>query len=169
VHTQREGQITLAPTGEAQKVRILLAICRPRGGADVPFRSVAGRLVTRLTDEARGAFDLEVLRTPTYEQLAATLQLAKERGRPYHVVHFDGHGVYADAEALKSAGKVLSSLMLKGDGTGQHGFLAFEDPDHKDNSKFVDGSRLGALLKSACSSPAPSLSGAASGSPTFRS
>jgi hypothetical protein len=41
-----------------------------------------------------------VLRPPTYEQLAETLRLAKERGRPYHIVHFDGHGVYAEEEGL---------------------------------------------------------------------
>jgi len=106
VRTQRETQITLAPAGEAEKVRILLVICRPQGGEDVPFRSVAGRLVTRLNDDARNAFDLDVLRPPTYEQLAETLGLAKERGRPYHIVHFDGHGVYAEEERLAEAGKV---------------------------------------------------------------
>jgi tetratricopeptide (TPR) repeat protein len=124
VRTQRETQITLAPTGDAEKVRILLVICRPEGGDDVPFRSVAGRLVTRLNDDARDAFDLDVLRPPTYEQLAKTLRLAKERGRPYHIVHFDGHGAYD-----KEVGR---------------GFLAFEDPA---NSKFVDGFQLGMLLK----------------------
>src|SRR6266446_6845787 len=148
VRTQRETQITLAPAGEAEKVRILLVICRPQGSDDVPFRSVAGRLVTRLNDDARNAFDLDVLRPPTYEQLAETLRLAKERGRPYHIVHFDGHGVYAEEERLAEVGKVLNNLKLKGDGPpGLRGFLAFEDPANKENSKFVDGFRLGALLK----------------------
>jgi hypothetical protein len=87
-----------------------------------------------------------LLRPPTYEQLAETLRLAKERGRPYHIVHFDGHGVYAKEESL--AGKVLNNFMLQGDGpSGPRGFLAFEDPANKANSKFVDGFRLGALLK----------------------
>jgi tetratricopeptide (TPR) repeat protein len=127
VRTQRGTQITLAPTGEADKVRILLVICRPHGGEDVPFRSVAGRLVTRLNDDARDAFDLDVLRPPTYEQLAKTLRLAKERARPYHIVHFDGHGDYAKEEA--------------------RGFLVFEDPANQGNSKLIDGFQLGALLK----------------------
>jgi tetratricopeptide (TPR) repeat protein len=148
VRTQREAQVTLAPAAEAEKVRILLVICRPQGGQDVPFRSVAGRLVTRLNDDARDAFDLDVLRPPTFEQLAVTLGLANERGRPYHIVHFDGHGVYAAEEGLAEVGKILSSLTLKGDGPpGPRGFLAFEDPANKANSKFVDGFRLGALLK----------------------
>jgi hypothetical protein len=148
VRTQRETQATLAPTGDAEKVRVLLAICRPQGGEDVPFRSVAGRLVTRLNDDARDAFELDVLRPPTYEQLAETLRLAKERGRPYHIVHFDGHGVYAEEEALAEIGKVLNNLTLTGgDPSGPRGFLAFEDPANQSNSKFVDGFRLGALLK----------------------
>src|SRR5580704_11425506 len=147
VRTQREAQITLAPTGEAEKVRILLVICRPQGGEDVPFRSVAGRMVTRLNDDARNAFDLDVLRPPTCVQLAETLRLAKERGRPYHIVHFDGHGVYAEEEGLAASGKVLNNLTLKGDGPpGPRRYLAFEDPATQANSKFVDGFRLGALL-----------------------
>jgi CHAT domain len=148
IRTQRGTQITLAPIGEGGKVRILLVICRPQGGEDVPFRSVAGRLVTRLNDDARDAFNLDVLRPPTYEQLAETLGLAKERGQPYHIVHFDGHGVYAEEECLAEAGKVLDKLRLKSEGPpGPRGFLAFEDPANQANSKFVDGFRLGALLK----------------------
>src|SRR6266700_2476895 len=57
VRSQRAGQTTLPSAGAAKKVRILLVICRPKGGKDVPFRSVAGRLVTRLGEAARGAFD----------------------------------------------------------------------------------------------------------------
>jgi tetratricopeptide (TPR) repeat protein len=147
VRTQQAAQLALSPQAEAEKVRILLVICRPRGGEDVPFRSVAGRLVTRLSEGDREAFQLDVLRPPTYEQLAATLDLAKEQGRPYHIVHFDGHGIYADPKKLEGVGKVLSSLMLKSDGTGAHGFLMFEDPDSETNGEFVDGFRVGTLLK----------------------
>lgn len=147
VRTQREAQPALMPGDEAEKIRILLVICRPKGGEDVPFRSVAGRLVTRLSDDARDAFDLDVLRPPTYEQLAATLRLAKERGRPYHIVHFDGHGIYADPQNLTGAGKVLSSLTLDAGKSGPHGFLMFEDPKSSTNGEFVDGFKVGALLR----------------------
>ncbi|MEA2883132.1 MAG: hypothetical protein QOH32_2388 [Bradyrhizobium sp.] len=149
VRSQHGAQTVLPPAGEAGRVRILLVICRPKGGEDVPFRSVAGKLVTRLSDDARDAFDIDVLRPPTWEQLAATLRLAKERGQPYHVVHFDGHGVYADPKDLAKAGKVLSSLKLDAGNTGAHGFLMFEDPDSETNGEFVDGFRLGALLRDA--------------------
>lgn len=105
VRSQHEAQTALAPSAEAEKVRILLVICRPKGGKDVPFRSVAGKLVTRLSDDARDAFEIDVLRPPTYEQLATRLRLAKERGQPYHIVHFDGHGVYADPKISGKPGR----------------------------------------------------------------
>jgi tetratricopeptide (TPR) repeat protein len=147
VRTQQGGQLAVSPQAEAERVRILLVICRPRGGEDVPFRSVAGRLVTRLREGDRDTFQLDVLRPPTYEQLAKTLELAKVRGKPYHIVHFDGHGTYADPKSLEDAGEVLSRLMLKGDATGPQGFLLFEDPDSKKKRKFVDGFKIGALLR----------------------
>ena len=148
VRTQRGAQAALLThQSEAEKVRILLVICRPRGGEDVPFRSVAGRLATRLSDVAREAFELEVLRPPTYEHLATTLRLAHETGRPYHIVHFDGHGTYADPNNLPNAAKVLSNLKLDAGKVGPRGFLLFEDPDSQTRSEFVDGSMLGALLR----------------------
>ena len=73
-------------------IRILLVICRPGGNEDVPFRSVAARLIKGLSESAREAFQLDVLRPPTFEQLAKVLRAAKTRGEPYHLLHFDGHG-----------------------------------------------------------------------------
>jgi hypothetical protein len=102
-------------------VRVLLAICRPRGGDDVPFRSVARRLVDGL--RGNDAVQLTVLRPPTFERLAAVLRDAKAAGEPFHVVHFDGHGVW--------------------DG---HGYLLFENPALEENRELVDGPRLGSLM-----------------------
>jgi len=64
------------------KIRILLAICRKEDD-DVPFRSVARHLIRGLTAEAREPFELEVLRPPTFEQLAKTLRAAKAKGEPF--------------------------------------------------------------------------------------
>ena len=61
---------------------------------DVPFRSVASRLIKGLSEAKREAFELDVLRPPTFEQLGQVLREANREGKPYHVVHFDGHGVY---------------------------------------------------------------------------
>ena len=124
-------------------IRILLVICRPRGGYDVPFRSVASRLVKGLSEEARAAFDLDVLRPPTFERLSEVLRRAKADRRPYHVVHFDGHGVYGDSRAVRGA---LNPLVFADHRPGKHGYLLFERPALDDNREPVDGPTLGQLL-----------------------
>jgi hypothetical protein len=101
------------------KIRILLAICRLEDDR-VPFRSVARHLIRGLTESAREPFDLEVLRPPTFEQLAKRLREAKAQGEPFHVVHFDGHGL---------AGEVF-----------------FENSELEGNAQAVDAAELGKLL-----------------------
>jgi tetratricopeptide (TPR) repeat protein len=130
--------------GEGSKIRILLVICRPREGDDVPFRSVASRIVKSLTDEAREFVQLDVLRPPTFEQLSKVLRSAKVRGEPYHIVHFDGHGVYQEVKQSSDWLKGLSPLILGA--TGKHGFLLFENPLDKDNIQPIEGAALGKLL-----------------------
>ena len=120
------------PEGERDKIRILLVICRPMGDEDVPFRSVASRLIKGLDEANREAYDLDVLRPPTFEQLGRVLRQAEQEGRPHHVVHFDGHGAYGEV-----AGR-----------PGRHGYVLFErefggDPDP------VGGAVLGGLLAEA--------------------
>jgi tetratricopeptide (TPR) repeat protein len=113
------------PTGP---IRVLLAICRPRGRADVPFRSVAKRLLEILR-ESEGV-RLSVLRPPTFEQLSRVLREAKAEDKPYHLVHFDGHGVWIE----------------DGPREGGHGYVLFENPVLEENQQLVDGPMLGNLL-----------------------
>ncbi len=137
------------PQTESGPIRILLVICRPRQDDDVPFRSVASRLIKGLSDSAREAFQLDVLRPPTFEQLGRVLRQAKAEGRPYHVVHFDGHGVYTEVEqpgGLASLLQGLSPLILSGPREGAHGYLLFENPTLDENVQLVDGPALGKLL-----------------------
>jgi tetratricopeptide (TPR) repeat protein len=133
----------------SEKLRVLLVICRPGGRADVPFRSVASHLV-RLSSGAREAFQLDVLRPPTFAQLDRVLQAARAAGAPYHVVHFDGHGAWLDDDTVAAGAvseldrqhfSVLSPLR-----SGSHGYLVFEDPSVKENQQLVDGPALGQLL-----------------------
>ncbi len=118
------------PQSASGPIRILLAICRPRGGDDVPFRSVASRLLKGLSEAPPDTVQLDVLRPPTFEQLGRRLRAAKAQGEPYHVVHFDGHGGYGDG----------------GPRAGAHGYLFFENPVLDANSQPVDGPALGKLL-----------------------
>jgi tetratricopeptide (TPR) repeat protein len=132
---------------EVDKVRVLLAICRPRRAEDVPFRSIANRVLKALSGQM---FDVDVLRPPTYEHLAWTLRRAKERGAPCHVVHFDGHGTYTDPDHLAQAGNVISGLRSDAQArSGRRGFLVFEDPHQAGNEAFVDGFALGNLMHEA--------------------
>jgi tetratricopeptide (TPR) repeat protein len=137
------------PQAESGPIRILLVICRPRQDDDVPFRSVASRLIKGLSDSAREAFQLDVLRPPTFEQLGRVLRQAKAEGRPYHVVHFDGHGLYTEVKepgGLANLLQGLSPLILSGPRAGAHGYLLFENPALDENVQLVDGPALGRLL-----------------------
>jgi tetratricopeptide (TPR) repeat protein len=145
------------PEPRAGGLRVLLVICRPGGAEDVPFRSVASHLV-RLSRGAREAFRLDVLRPPTFGQLARALEAARVAGDPYQVVHFDGHGTWLDEQtvAAAAAGEVpgggfsreLFSLVSPSR-PGSHGFLVFEDPDTAGGRQLVDGPALGGLLADA--------------------
>ena len=68
------AQRPLLPQTESGPIRILLVICRPRQDEDVPFRSIAIRIIKGLGADARAAFDLDVLRPPTFERLAEALR-----------------------------------------------------------------------------------------------
>jgi len=145
----RAAQRPKLPEKSPGPIRILLVICRPRGRDDVPFRSVASRIVKGLTQETL-SIKLDVLRPPTFEQLSRVLHEAKSKGQPYHVVHFDGHGTYAEVDPSDELGRIVSGLsrvMLAGSRRpGPHGYLLFENPSVKENAQFVDGPSLGNLL-----------------------
>ncbi len=160
-----------AENGEGP-IRILLAICRPGGRNDVPFRSVASQLIKGLADADRDLFQLDVLRPATYDVLGKTLRKASDAGEPYHVVHFDGHGAFVEMDAVIEAMKkkdeerktALQKLLAeiginnahrfdaaetvypKGQRAGRHGYLCFENPEHPENLRFADGEDIGNLL-----------------------
>jgi tetratricopeptide (TPR) repeat protein len=120
------------------RLRILLVICRPGRGADVPFRSVAARLLQGL----RGAnvpYELDVVRPPTFERMYEVLREARAANCPYHIVHFDGHGIYADQEA--------EVLNRPPDPRKMRGYLVFEAEDG--SAQYVDGALCGATLAEA--------------------
>src|SRR5271157_650077 len=147
-HPQPAQQPQL-PKTRSGPIRILLVICRPRAEHDVPFRSVAGRLIKGLSERTQATYQLDVLRPPTFDQLGRGLRRAKAEGKPYHVVHFDGHGVYAELTGAGSAAQILQHLcpvIFSAQRIGQHGFLVFENAQSKENVAFVDGPSLGNLL-----------------------
>jgi CHAT domain len=121
----------------ADTIRVLLVISRP-GPIDIPFQSVAARLVTMAAPD--GPLRLDVLRPPTFAALQRTLSRARNRGMPYHVVHIDGHGTYLDV------GHGNESSLLSPRRPGEHGYLLFEEPNTAGRVQLVDGPALGRLL-----------------------
>jgi hypothetical protein len=124
------------------------------------YRSVAS--LVRGGAEKMEGLDLDVLRPATFKRLSEVLRAAYAAGRPYHVVHFDGHGTWLDpvgpemGEAGAGGGGAgggigLSPLMYGVSVAGpvrpgQHGYLLFEDPASEKNQQLVDGPTLGRLL-----------------------
>ena len=100
VNRQVAGPV-VRPSSPGQVLRVLLVICRPGAGADVPFRSVAGRLINT---EPAGVLNLTVLRPPTYTALARELERAQQAGEPVPRGALHGHGDFLDTANLDSSG-----------------------------------------------------------------
>lgn len=79
----------------APPIRILLVSARPEDEACgyIDHRASALPLVDAMED-LPGLVQLTLLSPATQPALAAELERAHEAHAPYHVVHFDGHGVY---------------------------------------------------------------------------
>ncbi|MGA7241228.1 MAG: tetratricopeptide repeat protein [Bryobacteraceae bacterium] len=128
------------PNGDRQRavateppIRVLLVSPRPEdeSAAYIDHRISARPLVEALSRLGHLA-SLRLLETPTFPALEKELQDARERGEPYHVVHFDGHGVY--------------------DRTHNLGKLCFEEPSDADKlegrrSQLIDADRIARMVR----------------------
>ena len=123
----------LPGTVSVPPIRILLVSPRPEDEAAgyIDHRASALPLVGALEslgDLAR----LTVLSPPTFPGLQEALREARQRGTPFQVVHFDGHGVFDRRLGL--------------------GGLCFEDPTDSQKpeergSQIIDAPDLGAVMK----------------------
>ena len=106
------------------RLRVLMVIARPAGTGDVGYRMIARPLLERL-NAVRGEVDLVVLRPPTLDGLRQALVEAKAAGKPFHMVHFDGHGKLADrSSGAGRSWKARPGMLVD----GGEGVLAFERP-----------------------------------------
>ena len=105
------------------KLRVLMVISRPDGTRDVGYQMVARPLLERL-DAVRGEVSLTVLRPPTLDALRQAVRQAADADEPFHVVHFDGHGVMPGRTA--GGGSIAGRPMTMAE-SGE-GVLAFEKP-----------------------------------------
>lgn len=123
------SSVTAQFSRKSAKLRVLLVTARPAGEDDVPFRSVASRIVQAVAASPETAIQVDLLRPPTYQALLDTLAAASETEAPYDAVHFDGHGSY-EADLF--------------DENSKRSYLYFEGPDG--STEAVSGSILGADL-----------------------
>jgi len=88
--------------GDAEQLRVLIVCARPEddSAAYIDHRASAAPLVEAIS--ALGALaDFTILHPPTFPAMAEELRRAREEEkRPYHLVHFDGHGVYDQKNGL---------------------------------------------------------------------
>ncbi|HEV7429428.1 MAG TPA: toll/interleukin-1 receptor domain-containing protein, partial [Thermoanaerobaculia bacterium] len=79
----------------ATPIRILLVTARPEDDACgyIDHRASALPLVEAMEDLG-GLVEINVLDPPTLTALRDELDRARREREPYHVIHFDGHGVY---------------------------------------------------------------------------
>jgi tetratricopeptide (TPR) repeat protein len=86
---------TLAVPVVAPPIRVLLITSRPEDNACAYLDHRASALpLVAATEELGDVLRLSLLHPATYPALEAELARAQQAGEPYHVVHFDGHGVY---------------------------------------------------------------------------
>ncbi len=114
-------------------IRVLLVSPRPEddSAAYIDHRVSARPLVEAL-DPLGELVELSLLRPPTFKALRTELTRARRAGEPYHVVHFDGHGIYNKQLGL--------------------GALCFEDPDdagklEKRRTAIVGADDLAAVMR----------------------
>jgi tetratricopeptide (TPR) repeat protein len=79
----------------ATPIRVLLVSPRPEDDACgyIDHRASAGPMVEAM-EALAGQVELRLLTPPTLPALREELDRGRDEGRPYHVLHFDGHGVY---------------------------------------------------------------------------
>ena len=121
------------------RLRVLMVISRPAGTADVGYQMVARPLLERL-HAVRGEVHLTVLRPPTFDALSQAVVSAANAGVPFHVVHFDGHGVMLGRPAGGGTPGGRPAMMA---GSGE-GVLAFERPGG--GSDLVMASKVAGVL-----------------------
>ena len=105
-------------------LRLLLIVSRPRDSGFIDPRTSVRPLLDGLDRLPRGAVEIEFCEPPTLGELEERISQARREKRPFHIVHFDGHGTYLHKTGV--------------------GALCFEKEDRKKD--LVIGRRLGDLL-----------------------
>lgn len=81
----------IKPLAAASPLRILAILASPTDQPEVDLKKQELSL-RHAIDDTRGALELKVLKSPTLREATETLAAAQSAGRPFHVLHFLGHG-----------------------------------------------------------------------------
>ncbi len=123
-------------------LRVLLVMWQPPSDPQAPFRPSARRLLQGLSRESREKVAIDILRPPTFAQLNTVLLEAEALGRPYHVLQFDGYGVFVDAGAKGSSDNHFIRALQ-----GPHGYLVSDNSTWERTQQSLDGISIGELMK----------------------
>ena len=107
----------------ALPLRILLIVSRPTDSGFIDPRTSL-RPVMDALDELPGLAQLDFCEPATFARLEEMVSAARAEKRPFHIVHFDGHGTYLPKTGV--------------------GALAFEKENGE--SELIAGTRMGDLL-----------------------
>jgi hypothetical protein len=114
-------------------IRVLLVSPRPEDeGVDYIDHRVIALPMTEAIAELGDLTQLSILSPPTFPALRIALEEAERRDKPFHVVHFDGHGVFDKRKGL--------------------GGLVFEDPQDlgkvsERRHEIIDAAEMATLMR----------------------
>ena len=114
--------------------RVLLVISRPDGSSDVSYRSIASKVFHGL--RGTPTFAVTILRPPSFTECARALRDAKSTGQPFDIIHFDGHGFYAEPETANGNPT---------QGIAPGGYILFED-EGQPQPRLISGREFGAIV-----------------------
>lgn len=124
IRRQLTGTKTVRPKELRLPLRLLLIVSRPTDTGFLDPRTSVAPLLDGLDLLPAGSVEVEFCEPPTLGKLEERISQARKERRPFHIVHFDGHGTYLPKTGV--------------------GALCFEKDDRK--LDLVAGRRLGDLL-----------------------
>ncbi|MEM8963264.1 MAG: TIR domain-containing protein, partial [Acidobacteriota bacterium] len=97
VRRRLPNRIVVEPLITDAPIRVLLVSPRPEDerATYLDHRVSARALVDALEPLGDSVVDYKMLTPPTFQALGEELHRAHQAGRPYDIVHFDGHGVFS--------------------------------------------------------------------------
>ncbi|MCG8457189.1 MAG: CHAT domain-containing protein, partial [Holophagales bacterium] len=124
IRRQLEGMKTYQRLELPLPLRVLLIVSRPTDSGFLDPRTSVRPLLDGLDLLPKGSVEVDFCEPPTLSELSRRISKARKAKRPFHIVHFDGHGTYMPETGV--------------------GALCFEKPDRA--TDLVPGLRLGDLM-----------------------